>query len=68
VFVQVVVNTQAEWSRDIKNRLAQSVTVAIRDVLKDDTGEVMVWFDEFGPLDVFVGGDPVAEMMNQGEE
>ncbi len=66
MFVQIVVNTQATWPRDVKDRLATSMTDAVRSVLADETGEVSIWFEEFGPLDVFVGADPVAS--SQPEE
>ena len=60
MFVQIVVNAQATWSRDIKNSLAASITEAVRSVLADESGEVSIWFEEFGTSDVFVGADQVA--------
>ena len=58
MFVQVVINAQGTWTRATKDRIAVGVTDAIRSVTSDDTGEVSVWFEEFGPDDVFVGAHP----------
>ncbi len=66
VFVQVIVNSQGSWSRDIKDRLAASVTDTFRTVLADDAGEISIWFEEYGALDVFVGAVPVAVEPSQG--
>lgn len=59
MFVQVIINSQSSWPRATKDQIAVKVTDALRSTLHDETGEVSIWFEEFEPMDVFVGPDSV---------